>query len=171
MKTKWYSRTIILLLLFCGFNAVAQSEAQAEVELKLTDKTTNTSHSYKLYGASYSLNNPFYEPNEGKLMSDGSCSISMELGQAPDEYLLKWLAGGLKNTSGVITMVSINDIKKLRKIAFTDAQVAASSESFYSTNGSNASPQISFYVKMLAIDGTTIFSLQKQAASTSKNML
>ncbi|RBQ09955.1 type VI secretion system tube protein TssD [Pedobacter miscanthi] len=170
MKTKWYSRAITLLLLLCAFSAVAQDEAQAEIELKLTDKSTNTSHNYKLYGASYSLNSPFYSPDEGKIINNGSCSITMELGQAPDAFLLKWMAGGLKNTSGEITMATINDIKKLRKMAFTDGQVAASSESFYSTNGST-SPQLSFYVKTLAIDGTTVFSPQKQPVSNSKNML
>lgn len=157
MKTKWYTKTLILLLMLCSFNAVAQNEAQAEVELKLTDKATNTSHSYKLYGASYSLNNPFYDASEGKLISNGSCSISMELGQNPDEFLLKWMAGQIKNTSGVITMVTVGDIKKPRRISFTDGQLAASSESFYITGG-GTSTQMSFYVKTLAIDGTTVFS-------------
>lgn len=157
MKTKWYNKTLILLLLLCSFNAIAQNEAQAEIELKLTDKATNTSHSYKLYGANYSLNNPFYSQDESKLINNGNCSISIELGQNPDEFLLKWVAGQLKNTSGVITMVTISDIKNPRKMTFTDAQPAASSESFYITSG-NTAPQMSFYVKTLAIDGTTIFS-------------
>lgn len=170
MKTKWYGRAITLLLLFCTFSAVAQNEAQAEIELKLTDKSTNTSYSYKLYGASYSLNSPFYSPDEGKLVNNGSCSITMELGQEPDAFLLKWMAGGLKSTSGEITMITVENIKKPRKITFTDGQVAASSESFYSTS-SGTSPQLSFYVKTLAIDGTTIFSPQKAPVSTSKNML
>jgi len=157
MKTKWYNKTLILLLLLCSFNAVAQNEAKAEIELKLTDKATNTSHSYKLYGANYSLNNPFYSQDEGKLINNGNCSISIELGQNPDEFLLKWVAGLLKNTSGVITMVTISDTKNPRKMTFTDGQPAASSESFYITSGSTA-PQMSFYVKTLTIDGTTIFS-------------
>ncbi|MDQ0967708.1 hypothetical protein QFZ20_003111 [Flavobacterium sp. W4I14] len=157
MKTKWYNKTLILLLLLCSFNAVAQNEAQAEIELKLMDKANNTSHSYKLHGANYSLNNPFYNQDEGKLINNGSCSISIELGQNPDEFLLKWMAGLLKNTSGVITMVTISNIKNPRKMTFTDGLLAASSESFYITSGSTA-PQMSFYVKTLAIDGTTIFS-------------
>lgn len=157
MKTKWYNKILIILLLLCSFNAFAQNEAKAEIELKLTDKTTNTSHSYKLYGANYSLNNPFYNQDESKLINNGNCSISIELGQNPDEFLLKWMAGLLKNTSGVITMVTINDIKNPRKMTFTDGELAASSESFYVTSGST-SPQMSFYVKTLAIDGTTIFS-------------
>ncbi|KRT14211.1 hypothetical protein ASU31_20610 [Pedobacter ginsenosidimutans] len=157
MKTKWYNKILIILLLLCSFNAFAQNEAKAEIELKLTDKTTNTSHSYKLYGANYSLNNPFYNQDESKLINNGNCSISIELGQIPDEFLLKWMAGLLKNTSGVITMVTINDIKNPRKMTFTDGELAASSESFYVTSGST-SPQMSFYVKTLAIDGTTIFS-------------
>lgn len=157
MKTKWYNKTLILLLSLCSFNAFAQNEAQAEVELKLTDKATNTSHSYKLYGANYSLSNPFYAQEEGKLINNGSCSISIELGQNPDEFLFKWMSGQLKNTSGVITVVTVSDIKKPRIIAFTDGQLAGSSESFYVTGGST-SPQMSFYVKTLAIDGTTVFS-------------
>jgi len=157
MKTKWYNKILIILLLLSSFNAFAQNEAKAEIELKLTDKTTNTSHSYKLYGANYSLNNPFYNQDESKLINNGNCSISIELGQNPDEFLLKWMAGLLKNTSGVITMVTINDIKNPRKMTFTDGELAASSESFYVTSGST-SPQMSFYVKTLAIDGTTIFS-------------
>ncbi|MBO9673139.1 MAG: hypothetical protein J7577_06830 [Sphingobacteriaceae bacterium] len=156
MKTKWYNKILVLLLLLGSFNAMAQNEAQAEIELKLSDQATNTIHSYKLYGAGYSLTNPFYE-REGKLINNGNCSINIEFAQDPDEFLLKWMAGKLKNTSGEITMVTLNNVKKIRKMTFTDGRLAASSESFFVT-GNGTSPQMSFYVKTLAVDGTTVFS-------------
>ncbi|GGG97914.1 MULTISPECIES: type VI secretion system tube protein TssD [Pedobacter] len=156
MKTKWYNKVLIVFLLLCSFNALAQNETQAEIELKLTDNATNMVHSYKLYGASYSLTNPFYQ-RDGKLINHGNCSINIELGQDPDELLLKWMAGLLKNTSGVITMVTLNKVQEPRKMTFTDGRLAASSESFFIT-GNGTSPQMSFYVKTLTVDGTTVFS-------------
>jgi hypothetical protein len=164
MKTKCYRQAILLLLLvlFC-FNVKAQDEPQVQLELKLTDKTANTSHNYKLYGINYSLSNPFYLQDESKLINNGSCSLMMELAQDADSFLLKWVGGSIKNVSGEISVIPIDGIKKPRKITFTDGQIAGSSESFYTTVGANSPVQLSIYVKTLVIDGTTIFTLSKPA--------
>jgi hypothetical protein len=149
-------------VLFC-FNVKAQDEPQVQLELKLTDKTANTSHNYKLYGINYSLSNPFYLQDESKLINNGSCSLMMELAQDADSFLLKWVGGSIKNVSGEISVIPIDGIKKPRKITFTDGQIAGSSESFYTTVGANSPIQLSIYVKTLVIDGTTIFTLPKPA--------
>lgn len=161
MKTRWYCPALILLLFFIRLNAFAQAEAQIQIEFKLTDNTNNKSHSYKLYGVNYSVNNPYYLQDESKLVTEKSCGVNMELVQDTDEFLLKWIAGTIKNASGEITIVNMNGRKKPRKLAFTGAQIGGSSENFYSAAATDTSVQISIYVKTLAVDDILIFQQVK----------
>ncbi|WP_316801827.1 type VI secretion system tube protein TssD [Pedobacter nototheniae] len=160
-KPQGYCCAIMLLLLFFGFNVLAQDETQMQIEFKLSDSLSNTSHSYKLLGINYALNTPYYSLDENELINNGNCSITMELAQDVDEFFLKWIAGTVKNASGTITMLVVNGIKKPRKITFTGGQVAGFSESFYSTVGANTSPQVSIYVKKLSVDDVSIFTTVK----------
>jgi len=163
MKTKYYCQAILLLLVLFCFSVKAQEEPQVQLELKLTDKTSNTSHNYKLYGMNYSLSNPFYLQDDSELINNGSCSLMMELAQDADSFLLKWVGGSIKNVSGEVSIVPINGIKKPRKIVFTDGQIAGSAESFYTTLSANSPIQLNIYIKTLSVDGTTIFSQNKSA--------
>jgi hypothetical protein len=167
MKTKWYRPALILLLLLCGFGVSAQveerggEESATKIEFKLIDHTSNKSQTYKLYGINYSVNNPYYMQDESKLINNGSCGISIDMAQEADEFLLKWVAGAIKNASGEITIVNIGSVKKPRKIIFTDGQIGSSSESFYTATTTNSFPQISIYVKTLTVDGIGVFTQAK----------
>jgi len=164
MKTKQYCLAMLLILVSFCFTVKAQDEPQqVQLELKLTDKTSGTSHNYKLYGVNYSLSNPFYVEDDGKMINNGSCSIMLELAQDADSFLLKWIGASVKNVSGEISVVAVDGIKKPRKITFTDGQIVGSSESFYSTVGANTPIQISVFVKTLAVDGIPIYSQPKPA--------
>ncbi|ARS38379.1 hypothetical protein CA265_01200 [Sphingobacteriaceae bacterium GW460-11-11-14-LB5] len=169
MKTKWYRAALMLLLLLSGFGVFAQVEERGgedstiKIEFRLTDHASNKSQTYKLYGINYSVNNPYYMQDESKLINNGSCGISIDMAQEADEFLLKWVAGAIKNASGEITIVHIGSVKKPRKIVFTDGKTGSSSESFYTATTTNSFPQISIYVKSLTVDGITIFTMAKPA--------
>ncbi|KIO75651.1 hypothetical protein TH53_19390 [Pedobacter lusitanus] len=156
MKISHFYPLLFLVLLCTQFTAVAQQESKRQINFKLTDPAIQTSHTYHLNNVTYIVSNAFPAQDESKQLREGSCSISLDLGQDMDPFLLKWIAGEMKNATGVITMVSADGSKKTRNIAFTGGRPAGSSESFYGSEV-NSAVQISFYVNTLSIDGTSIF--------------
>ena len=161
MKTKWYFPALILLLLSFQIDVLAQDEPALQIVFKLTDNTNKTSHTYKVNSVNYSISNPYYMQDESKLINNGSCSVSMEMAQDADEFLLKWIAGSVKNVSGIITTTMLNSVKKPRTLAISEMQVLGSSESFYTSAGANTFPLITISAGTLSVDGITIFSQLK----------
>lgn len=156
MKKKWFYPLIVVLLLLLRFSAFAQDDTQLQVSLKLTDLATNTSHTYKLAGVSYAINN-----NQDAEVP-GFCYLTLEMGEDPDEFLLNWIAGKIKNAKGLITSTPTGTVKKPRNLAFTGGQISGSSESFYMAS-LNTSPQININVKTLSVDGVSLFTMSKTA--------
>lgn len=156
-----YLLGVLFLLSIPGFAANAQSldrgneEQTIGITLNINDNTSKAMHSYKLIGANYSVS------KSSGMQEDGSCTLILELAQEADEFLLRWIAGNIKDIKGEVTIVDVTGVKKARKITFTDLNVASASESFYSAAGAVSWPQISVYIKSLTVDGTNIFPVAR----------
>lgn len=156
MKIKYFFLIALLGLLLTRVDAVAQEEPKRQIELTLTDPSTQKSQTYQLTTINYMLSNPYYSQLETKPISDGSCSLSFDLGQEMDPFLLKWISGDMKDAKGVINIIVIGSTKKPRVLAFTGGTVAGSSESFVSYDF-NSSTQLSIMVKTFTVDNVLIY--------------
>lgn len=160
MKTKYFYPLLFLVLLGIQSRVSAQQEVKRTIEFRLTDPATKTSHTYRLNGANYLLNNPLTVPTEGQQAPEASCSINLDLAQEVDQFLLKWLSGEIKDAIGVITMVSTEGTRKTRSLVFTVSKVAGSSENFISAD-IDTSTQISLFAKKMAVDDTIVFTVAR----------
>lgn len=152
MKIKHLLPLILLLCLACSSNTFGQ-QAGSQINLKLTDPVTKISKTYILNSMVYS----FGKPAEG---GSGTCSVSIDFKQDMDSFLLRWVAGELKETEGVITL-DRSDVGKLpRTITFKGATAANTVESFAATD-SSPYVQLALSVKTLTIDNVTIYTEPK----------
>lgn len=154
MKTKPIYALIFLLSLAGPLKIFAQ-ENKSEVQLKLTDPKDKTVHIYQLNSFNYMFYRPFDIPNQ-KLSPENACTISLDLAQDVDPFLLKWVSGELKEADGVI-IISAGLERKARSVAFTNGMVANIAESFMNVDRSS-SAQLAIYIKSLVIDHIKIYT-------------
>lgn len=153
MKNKMF---ILLLVLYC-FNSIPTFAQQSENEVKfiLTDPTTNTSQAYQLRSVSYSC----YNPSKDSInRSYDTHMVSIDFKHNIDSFLLKWIAGEIKEAQGTITVENKYNGKTIRTIAFENAVAGNTSESFAAGDsyGSYVSAHMSIYTKSLMLDGVTV---------------
>ncbi|ETZ22135.1 hypothetical protein [Pedobacter sp. V48] len=149
-----------LLMLVClafNLNAFGQ-QAERVIKLKLTDPETKTSQTYLLNNVVYS----FTKSQETGLAKDpGTCAVSIDFKQDMDPFLLKWIAGEIKEADGSISMEATEIGKPTRTIAFKGGTSGNVAESFMASDRTSYI-QMSLYVRALIIDGVAIYTEQKK---------
>jgi hypothetical protein len=133
-----------MLLLACSFKAFSQQESR-QINLKLTDPATKISKTYLLNSMVYACGRSF------------TCSINIDFKQDMDTFLLRWVAGEIKETEGVMTIEGADLGKQPRTISFKGAIADNTSESLVSRD-SYSYIQMSLTVKALVVDGVTIYT-------------
>ena len=148
-----------LLMLVClafNLNAFGQ-QTERVIKLKLTDPETKTSQTYLLNNVVYS----FTKSQETDLAKDpGTCAVSIDFKQDMDPFLLKWIAGEIKEADGSISMEATGIGKPPRIIAFKGGTSGNVAESFMASDRTSYI-QMSLYVRVLIIDGVAIYTEQK----------
>lgn len=148
-----------LLMLVClafNLNAFGQ-QTERVIKLKLTDPETKTSQTYLLNNVVYS----FTKSQETDLAKDpGTCAVSIDFKQDMDPFLLKWIAGEIKEADGSISMEATEIGKPPRIIAFKGGTSGNVAESFMASDRTSYI-QMSLYVRVLIIDGVAIYTEQK----------
>ncbi|WP_448634335.1 hypothetical protein [Pedobacter panaciterrae] len=112
-----------LLMLTClAFNlhVFGQQQAERVIKLKLTDPETKTSQTYLLNNVVYSYTKS--QEIGGLAQDPGTCAVSIDFKQDMDPFLLKWIAGEIKEADGSISMEATEIGKPARTIAFKGVQ-------------------------------------------------
>lgn len=153
MKQIFFNTFFCLVLVLSAFG----QQGDRTIRLKLTDSKSKKSQSYLLNSFAYSCTKPRGDgPSMGYSAYDAYI-VSIDFQQNTDEFLLKWIGGQMDKADGVITVETTGEKKTLRTIAFKDASVGATSESFASGDGYGyASTQVSVYIDNLTIDNVPI---------------
>ena len=146
----------MLVCLAFNLNAFGQ-QTERVIKLKLTDPETKTSQTYLLNNVVYS----FTKSQETDLAKDpGTCAVSIDFKQDMDPFLLKWIAGEIKEADGSISMEATEIGKPPRIIAFKGGTSGNVTESFMASDRTSY-VQMSLYVRVLIIDGVAIYTEQK----------
>jgi len=151
-----------LLMLTClAFNlhAFGQQQAERVIKLKLTDPETKTSQTYLLNNVVYSYTKS--QEIGGLAQDPGTCAVSIDFKQDMDPFLLKWIAGEIKEADGSISMEATEIGKPARTIAFKGGTSGNVAESFMASDRTSYI-QMSLYVRSLIIDGVAIYTEQKK---------
>lgn len=160
MKVSYFYAVLFFVLLCTHFKVSAQREIRRQIDFKLTDPLSKTSHAYRLNGVSYLISNPFSPQSAGNNAPEENCRISFDLAQDADPFLLKWISGEMKEATGIIILVATEGQKKSRSLVFTGGKVASSTESFINADTETAT-QINLYVKTLTVDDVLVFTFPK----------
>ena len=146
----------MLVCLAFNLNAFGQ-QTERVIKLKLTDPETKTSQTYLLNNVVYS----FTKSQETDLAKDpGTCAVSIDFKQDMDPFLLKWIAGEIKEADGSISLEATEIGKPPRIIAFKGGTSGNVAESFMASDRTSYI-QMSLYVRVLIIDGVAIYTEQK----------
>lgn len=127
------------------------------ITLKLTDPKTKKSQRYLLNTFSYSCTRPRTEGPLNQYSPYDAYMVNIDFKQNADEFLLKWIGGQMDKADGIIMVETQGKEKALRTIAFKDALVGATSESFASGGSYGySSTQVSVYITNLTIDNVPV---------------
>ncbi|MDN5284551.1 MAG: hypothetical protein JWR38_825 [Mucilaginibacter sp.] len=144
MKIKHFFPLILFICLAYNFKAFGQ-QTNRQINLKLTDAATKTTRTYALNSMVYACGRAF------------TCSLNIDFKQNMDAFLLKWVAGEIKETEGVMTIEDADLGKQPRTIVFKGATADNTSESLVSRDNSSYI-QMALTVKSLVVDGVTIYT-------------
>lgn len=147
----------MLVCLAFTLNVFGQ-QTERMIKLRLTDPETKTSQTYLLNNVVYSCTK---SQETGLAKDPGTCAVSIDFKQDMDPFLLKWIAGEIKEADGSISMEATEIGKPPRTIAFKGGTSGNVAESFMASDRTSYI-QMSLYVRALIIDGVAIYTEQKK---------